>query len=115
MSYSDPKIIVDRSAEIYAQGANQLGQTMVGFVEKKYADEAARNEAWKKKVDASGLSQQQEKDKANIAIAEIAGGLPTNLSDTVMDDFIKVHILPHPTNKTILTFEDGEQAIYEGG
>jgi hypothetical protein len=90
MSYRDPKIIVDRSAEIYAQGANQLGQAAVGLVEKKYAEQAARDEAWKKKVDASGLSQQQEKDQANIAIAEIVGGLPTNLSDTVMDDFIKV-------------------------
>ena len=28
MSYRDPKIIVDRSAEILAQGANNLGQSM---------------------------------------------------------------------------------------
>jgi len=26
-----------------------------------------------------------------------------------MDDFIKVHIQPHPSNKTIITYEDGEQ------
>lgn len=26
-----------------------------------------------------------------------------------MDDFIKVHIKPHPTNKTIITFDNGEQ------
>lgn len=26
-----------------------------------------------------------------------------------MDDFIKVHIKPHPTNKTIITFDDGKQ------
>ena len=26
-----------------------------------------------------------------------------------MDDFIKVHIKPHPTNRTIITFADGEQ------
>ena len=26
-----------------------------------------------------------------------------------IDDFIKVHVKPHPTNKTIITFEDGEQ------
>tara|TARA_Y100000310_G_C20581234_1_gene763092 strand:- start:846 stop:1205 length:360 start_codon:yes stop_codon:yes gene_type:complete len=26
-----------------------------------------------------------------------------------MDDFIKVHIAPHPSNKTIITFQDGEQ------
>ena len=26
-----------------------------------------------------------------------------------MEDFIKVHIQPHPTNKTIITFADGEQ------
>ena len=26
-----------------------------------------------------------------------------------IEDFIKVHVKPHPTNKTIITFEDGEQ------
>jgi hypothetical protein len=26
-----------------------------------------------------------------------------------MDDFIKVHIKPHPTNRTIITFDNGEQ------
>ena len=26
-----------------------------------------------------------------------------------MDDFIKVHILPHIANRTIITFDDGEQ------
>ena len=26
-----------------------------------------------------------------------------------MDDFIKVHILPHLANRTIITFDDGEQ------
>tara|TARA_B110000211_G_C13599459_1_gene344010 strand:- start:69 stop:449 length:381 start_codon:yes stop_codon:yes gene_type:complete len=26
-----------------------------------------------------------------------------------MDDFVKVHIKPHPMNKTIITFDDGEQ------
>ena len=26
-----------------------------------------------------------------------------------MDDFIKVHITPHPSNNTIITFQDGEQ------
>ena len=31
------------------------------------------------------------------------------------DDFIKIHIKPHPTNNTIITFEDGEQTIYDGG
>ena len=29
-----------------------------------------------------------------------------------MDDFIKVHILSHPTNKTIITYEDGEQETF---
>ncbi len=28
------------------------------------------------------------------------------------DDFIKVHIAPHPKNGTIITFEDGEQKFY---
>jgi hypothetical protein len=31
------------------------------------------------------------------------------------DDFIKIHVTAHPTNNTIITFEDGEQTIYEGG
>ncbi len=31
------------------------------------------------------------------------------------DDFVKIHIKPHPTNKTIITFEDGEQTNYDGG
>ena len=29
-----------------------------------------------------------------------------------MDDFIKVHIGPHPSNKTIITFQDGEQVKF---
>jgi len=28
------------------------------------------------------------------------------------DDFIKIHVTPHPGNGTIITFEDGEQVIY---
>ena len=32
-----------------------------------------------------------------------------------LQDFEKVHIKPHPTNKTIITFEEGEQTIYDGG
>tara|TARA_Y100000310_G_scaffold319510_1_gene374892 strand:+ start:2040 stop:2393 length:354 start_codon:yes stop_codon:yes gene_type:complete len=31
------------------------------------------------------------------------------------DDFIKIHVKPHPTNNTIITFENGEQTIYDGG
>tara|TARA_Y100000004_G_scaffold195455_1_gene262509 strand:+ start:256 stop:582 length:327 start_codon:yes stop_codon:yes gene_type:complete len=31
-----------------------------------------------------------------------------------MEDFLKVHVHPHPSNKTIITFEDGEQNIYGG-
>ena len=30
-----------------------------------------------------------------------------------MNDFIKVHIKPHPGNKTIITYEDGEQDTFE--
>ena len=29
-----------------------------------------------------------------------------------LGDFLKVHVLPHPDNKTIFTFEDGEQITY---
>ena len=29
-----------------------------------------------------------------------------------MEDFLKVHVIPHPTNKTIITFADGEQKTF---
>ena len=29
-----------------------------------------------------------------------------------LEDFLKVHVKPHPQNKTIITFEDGEQREY---
>jgi hypothetical protein len=29
-----------------------------------------------------------------------------------IEDFLKVHVHPHPANKTIITFEDGEQLKY---
>ncbi len=29
-----------------------------------------------------------------------------------LGDFLKVHVHPHPDNKTIFTFEDGEQITY---
>ena len=37
------------------------------------------------------------------------GNLAVDITFESMDDFIKVHIKPHPTNKTIITFADGEQ------
>ena len=29
-----------------------------------------------------------------------------------MSDFVKVHIEPHPDNKTIITYQDGEQVTF---
>ena len=29
-----------------------------------------------------------------------------------LEDFLKVHVKPHPDNKTLITFEDGEQKEY---
>ena len=29
-----------------------------------------------------------------------------------MSDFVRVHVEPHPTNKTIITYQDGEQIVY---
>ena len=29
-----------------------------------------------------------------------------------MTDFIRVHINPHPSNKTIITYQDGEQELF---
>jgi hypothetical protein len=31
-----------------------------------------------------------------------------------LEDFLKVHVHPHPANETIITFEDGEQKTYGG-
>ena len=31
-----------------------------------------------------------------------------------LDDFLKVHVHPHPANQTIITFEDGEQKNFGG-
>jgi hypothetical protein len=38
--------------------------------------------------------------------------LATGQAVDSMDDFIKVHIQPHPANKTIITYEDGEQETF---
>ena len=32
-----------------------------------------------------------------------------------LEDFLKVHVRPHPKNETILTYSDGEQTIFGGG
>ena len=32
-----------------------------------------------------------------------------------LEDFLKVHVLPHPNNKTVITFEDGEQKKFGDG
>ena len=32
-----------------------------------------------------------------------------------LEDFLKVHVMPHPKNKTVLTFEDGEQQKFGHG
>ena len=29
------------------------------------------------------------------------------------DDFVKIHVSSHPTNNTIITFEDGEQFLFK--
>lgn len=31
-----------------------------------------------------------------------------------LEDFLKVHVLPHPENRTIITYQDGEQEIFGG-
>lgn len=32
-----------------------------------------------------------------------------------LDAFLKIHVIPHPENLTVITFEDGEQQIYPSG
>ena len=32
-----------------------------------------------------------------------------------LDDFLKVHVIPHPKNKTVITFDDGKQRKFGDG
>ena len=68
MSYRDPKIIVDRSAEILAQGANNLGQSMVNMFGSVVANEKKQADLRIARVNAIGQWAQGERDAADIKI-----------------------------------------------
>ena len=85
MSYRDPKIIVDRSAEIYAQGANQLGQTMGKFVDDTFKIKLEETGLRIKQINAIGQWAQAERDKSDIVIAKNAAKVAPGLSEQYID------------------------------
>lgn len=85
MSYRDPKIIVDRSAEIYAQGANQLGKTMGKFVDDTFKIKLEETGIRIKQVNAIGQWAQTERDKSDIVIAKNATKVAPGLSEQYID------------------------------
>ena len=85
MSYRDPKIIVDRSAEIYAQGANQLGQTMGKFVEDSAKTKLEETGLRIKQINAIGQWGQLERDKAEATVADNASKVSPGLADQYIE------------------------------
>ena len=78
MSYRNPQIIVDRSAEIYAQGVANLGQQMVGMVQNVVAKKKAEQAAIKKQKDAWSLVENDVAFNANKEADELYEKLEGN-------------------------------------
>jgi len=85
MSYRDPKIIVDRSAEILAQGANNLGQSMVNMFGSVVANEKKQADLRIARVNAIGQWAQGERDAADIKIAKGATKVAPGLVEQWID------------------------------
>tara|TARA_B110000495_G_C23012681_1_gene599187 strand:+ start:467 stop:2140 length:1674 start_codon:yes stop_codon:yes gene_type:complete len=85
MSYRDPKIIVDRSTEIYAQGANQLGQTMGKFVEDSAKTKLEETGLRIKQINAIGQWGQLERDKSETTVAKNASKVSPGLADQYIE------------------------------
>jgi hypothetical protein len=75
MSYRNPEIIVDRSAEIFAQGMSNLGQTMVQGVQNIYKQREEQNIAIKKQQDAINVFTQNLRGDYNKRISGVASGI----------------------------------------
>ena len=58
MSYRNPQIIVDRSAEIWAQAATKVGETLATGVDNDYKAKKEAEEK-KKKIEDYGLRVQK--------------------------------------------------------
>ncbi len=86
MSYRDPKIIVDRSAEILAQGANSLGQSMVNMFGSVVANEKKQADLRIARVNAIGQWAQGERDAADKKIARGAAKVAPGLTEQWIDN-----------------------------
>ena len=86
MSYRDPKIIVDRSAEILAQGANNLGQSMVNMFGSVVANEKKQADLRIARVNAIGQWAQGERDAADKKIAKGAAKVAPGLAEQWIDN-----------------------------
>jgi Na+/phosphate symporter len=75
MSYRNPEIIVDRSAEIFAQGMSNLGQTMVQGVQNIYKQREEKKIAIKKQQDAINVFTQKLRGDYNEKIGNVALGI----------------------------------------
>ena len=75
MSYRNPEIIVDRSAEIFAQGMSNLGQTMVQGVQNIYKQREEQKIAIKKQQDAINVFTQNLRGDYNKKISGVASGI----------------------------------------
>ena len=61
------------------------------------------------------MESMQEHPDENSSIGNLHNHPPPRGGIAIFDsmtDFVKVHIQPHPGNKTIITYQDGEQEIY---
>ena len=74
MSYRNPQIIVDRSAEIYAQGSAQFGQQLAQGVQ-NYFDNRKKKAA----------AVQKKKQAYQLALNDVALNYNNNLNSTTED------------------------------
>ena len=75
MSYRNPEIIVDRSAEIFAQGMSNLGQTMVQGVQNIVKQREEQKVAIKKQQDAINVFTQNLRGDYSKRISGVASGI----------------------------------------
>ena len=75
MSYENPQIIVDRSAEIYAQGAASLGNIMVKSVQDLYKARAEEKAKEKKKQEAINVWESNFRSAQSEEFMKTASGI----------------------------------------
>ena len=75
MSYRNPEIIVDRSAEVFAQGMSNLGQTMVQGVQNIVKQREEKRIAIKKQQDAINVFTQNLRGDYTKRISSVASGI----------------------------------------